>query len=114
MTTDEAVWQRARDAGPGANHEPAPSGPPAPGRSAHIMIADAPVTPVLGMTPGQAVEILQRDLGLTLKDLQAVLETTPRNIERWIQEQAHPQTKARHQLAHLMEFRRHLGDMFTE
>ena len=77
------------------------------------MISDAPVTPVLGMTPGQALETLHRDLGLSPKDLEAVLATTPRNIERWIHELAHPQTKARQQLVHLMEFHRHLGDMFT-
>src|SRR5688572_7554920 len=65
------------------------------------MIADAPGTPVLGMTPGQALETLHQDLGLTPKDLQAVLATTPRNVERWIHEQAHPQTKARQQLVQL-------------
>jgi len=77
------------------------------------MIATAPAAPTLGMTPGQAIEALRRDLGLTMKDLQAVLDTTPRNIERWISEQAHPQTKARQRLADLMEFHRHLGAMFT-
>jgi len=78
------------------------------------MIAHAPAVPVLGMTPGQAIETLQRDLGLTLKDLQSVLNTTPRNIERWINEQAHPQTKARQQLMDLMNFHRHLEAMFTD
>ena len=66
------------------------------------------------MTPGQAIEILQRDLGLTMKDLHIILDTTPRNIERWINEQAHPQTKARQQLAQLMELHRHLEAMFMD
>jgi hypothetical protein len=78
------------------------------------MIAEASTSTPLGMTPGQAIAILQRDLGLTTKDLQAVLDTTPRNIERWIQEQAHPQMKARQQLAQLMDFHRHLDAMFTD
>jgi hypothetical protein len=78
------------------------------------MIADVSSAPVLGMTPGQALEILHRDLSLTPKDLQVVLSTTPKNIERWIQEQTYPQTKARQQLVQLMELHRHLGDMFTE
>lgn len=78
------------------------------------MIANAPASPVLGMTPGHAIELLQRDLGMTSKELQAVLETTPRNIERWTTEQAHPQTKARVQLADLMAFYRHLESMFTD
>ena len=41
------------------------------------MIVEAPVTTTLGMTPGQAIGILERDLGLSMKDLQAVLDTTP-------------------------------------
>lgn len=77
------------------------------------MIAEAPVTTTLGMTPGQAIRILERDLGLSMKDLQAVLDTTPRNIERWINEQAHPQTKARQQLAQLMGFHDQLEAVFA-
>jgi hypothetical protein len=63
------------------------------------VVTDVPVTTTLGMTPGQAIGILGRDLGLSTKDLQVALDTTPRNIERWINEQAHPQTKARPDLA---------------
>lgn len=78
------------------------------------MVTDALITSGLGMTPGQAIGILERDLGLSLKDLQAVLGTTPRNIERWINEQAHPQTKARQQLAQLIGFHDHLGSVFID
>ena len=78
------------------------------------MVAEASHAAILGMTPGQAIEILQRDLGMTMKDFHVVLDTTPRNIERWVHEQAHPQTKARQQLAQLMEFHRHLAAMFTD
>jgi hypothetical protein len=66
------------------------------------------------MTPGQAIGLLERDLGLSMKELQAVLDTTPRNIERWINEQAHPQTKARQQLVQLMGFHDQLGAVFTD
>jgi Protein of unknown function (DUF2384) len=78
------------------------------------MVAETSNTAALGMTPGQAIAVLQRDLGMTMKDFHVVLDTTPRNIERWIQEQAYPQTKARRQLAQLMEFQRHLAAMFTD
>ena len=70
-------------------------------------------TQVLQVTPGQVVRALQADLGLTTIDLQVVLETTPRHIERWANDQAYPQTKARQRLAELMEFHRHLSDMFS-
>lgn len=78
------------------------------------MNSGAPVTATLGMTPGQAIEILGHDLGLDLKDLEAVLNTTPRNMERWITEQAHPQTKARQQLVQLIGFHDQLGDVFAD
>ncbi len=77
------------------------------------MIAVKSGVPPLGMTPGQAVRTLESDLGLTMKDLQAVLDTTPRNINRWIAEQAHPQHEARRRLAALMALHRHLGGTFT-
>ena len=78
------------------------------------MTVETPSTTALRMTPGQAIESLQRDLGLTMKDLHIALDTTPRNIERWINEHAHPQTRARQQLAQLMELHRHLAAMFTD
>jgi hypothetical protein len=68
----------------------------------------------LQVTPGQAVRALQADLGLTATDLQTVLETSPKHIERWASDQAYPQTKARQRLAELMAFHDHLEAMFTE
>ncbi|MFN8636544.1 MAG: antitoxin Xre/MbcA/ParS toxin-binding domain-containing protein [Chloroflexota bacterium] len=65
------------------------------------------------MSPGQAIRTLQADLGLTPVDLQMILGTTPRHIERWGANQAYPQTKARYRLAELMELHRHLITMFT-
>jgi hypothetical protein len=66
------------------------------------------------VTPGQAVRSLQADLGLTAIDLQVVLETTPRHIERWAGDQAYPQTKARQRLAELMALHDHLNAMFSD
>ena len=77
------------------------------------MIVAKPGTPALGMTPGHAVMTLERDLSLTIKDLQVILDTTPRNINRWIAEQAYPQHEARRRLAALMALHRHLGESFT-
>ena len=67
----------------------------------------------LNVTPGQAVRALQSDLELTATDLQVVLETSPKYIERWASDQAYPQTKARRRLAELMAFHDHLDAMFT-
>jgi hypothetical protein len=73
-----------------------------------------PSTLTLQVTPGQAVRALQDDLGLSATDLQVVLDTTPRHIERWSSDQAYPQTKARQRLAELMEFHRHLSALFSD
>jgi hypothetical protein len=67
----------------------------------------------LQVTPAQAVTSLLEDLALTPIDLQAALDTTPRHIERWANDQAYPQTKARRHLAELMAFHDHLEAMFT-
>jgi hypothetical protein len=69
--------------------------------------------PALGMTPAQAIEMLDVDLGLSIKDLQVILNTDPRNINRWIAEQAYPQTEARRRLADLLRLDRRLREAFT-
>ena len=77
------------------------------------MVVARSASPSLGMTPGQAIQALESDLGLTIKDLQIILDTTPRNINRWVAEQAYPQHEARRRLASLMAIHRHLGETFT-
>ena len=77
------------------------------------MVIARSATPTLGMIPGQAIQALESDLGLTIKDLQAILDTTSRNINRWVAEEAYPQHEARRRLAALMALRRHLGETFT-
>src|SRR6185295_7540834 len=53
-------------------------------------------------------------LGLSLKELQGALDTTPRNMERWLTEQAYPQTRAWQQLIQLVGFHDQLGDVFAD
>jgi hypothetical protein len=68
----------------------------------------------LKVTPGQAVAALQVDLGLTMRDLQTILDTAPQHIERWAKDAAYPQTKSRQRLAELMAFHGHLAEMFAD
>lgn len=75
-------------------------------------IATSPLA--LQVTPGQAVKTLQADLGLTMRDLQTILDTAPQHIERWARDAAYPQTKSRQRLAELMVFHGHLEAMFTD
>jgi hypothetical protein len=65
------------------------------------------------MTPAQAVKMLDADLGLTMKDLQVILDTDPRNISRWIAELSYPQREARRRLAELIQLDRRLREAFT-
>jgi uncharacterized protein (DUF2384 family) len=65
------------------------------------------------MTPAQAVNLLAVDLGLSTKDLEAVLGTEARTIGRWVAEHSYPQREARRRLAALIALHRHLSDMFT-
>jgi transcriptional regulator with XRE-family HTH domain len=62
---------------------------------------------------GQAVQALLVDLGLTMRDLEIILDTTARHIGRWARDEAYPQTKSRQRLAELMTFHEHLDAMFT-
>lgn len=78
------------------------------------MVVARPASSALGMSPGQAIRVLESDLGLTTKDLQVILDTTPKNIGRWISEQAYPQHEARRRLAALLAIHRQLAETFTE
>lgn len=76
------------------------------------MIAATAATLARGITPGQAVAMLESDLGLTTKNLQIILDTSARKIARWVHEEAYAQKDARRRLAELMAFHKHLGTMF--
>jgi hypothetical protein len=48
-----------------------------------------------------------------MRDLEIILDTTARHIERWARDEAYPQTRSRQRLAELMTFHEHLGAIFT-
>lgn len=66
----------------------------------------------LDMTPGQAVERLEEDLGLSAGELSAALGASARSIERWRDGLTHPQREARGRLAALIALDRHLLETF--
>ena len=68
----------------------------------------------LEMTPAQAVERLEGDLGLSRGELAAALGTTPRTLERWRAGTTHPQRHARRRLAALLNLDEHLRVTFTD
>ena len=67
----------------------------------------------LDVTPRQAVGVLESDLRLSLKDLGSVLDTDPRNIQRWVSGESYPQREYRRRLHGLVELHRHLGETFA-
>ncbi len=68
----------------------------------------------LEITPAQAVERLEGDLGLTKGELAAALDATSRTLERWRAGTTHPQRDARRRLAALLNLDEHLRDTFTD
>jgi len=65
------------------------------------------------MTPAQAISLLEADLGLSMKELEAALDAESRTIGRWVAEQSYPQRESRRRLAALIALHRHLSEMFT-
>ena len=65
------------------------------------------------MTPAQAIGLLEVDLGLSMKDLEAALDAEARTIGRWVSEQSYPQRESRRRLAALIALHRHLSELFT-
>ncbi len=68
----------------------------------------------LEMTPAQAVERLEGDLGLSRGELAAALDATSRTLERWRAGTTHPQRDSRRRLAALLNLDEHLRDTFTD
>lgn len=68
----------------------------------------------LQTTPAQAVERIERDLGLSASEIAAALETTPRTLERWRADSTHPQRETRRRLALLLALDRHLHETFED
>lgn len=57
---------------------------------------------VLDVTPRQALDKLQAELGLTDDDLVGALGVSHRSLQRWRAGTAHPQQEARQKLARLL------------
>ena len=72
--------------------------------------------PRLGVTAARAVERLvgEGGMGLSTRELADALSATPRTVERWRAEGAHPQRETRRRLAELMDLDRHVSDTFGE
>lgn len=57
---------------------------------------------------GEALTQVQRDLGLTVKELAGALDVDPRTVARWLEAGAFPQREARQRIESLEGFRHHL------
>ncbi len=68
---------------------------------------------LLEMTPHEAFEQLESDLGLTNGDLARVMDSSTRTIERWRMGQAYPQNVMRRRLAALVALHHHLLETFA-
>jgi len=68
----------------------------------------------LEMTPGHAVEAVERGLGLSRGELAGALGTSARTVERWRTGQTYPQHEARERLAELVAVEVHLGETFDD
>lgn len=67
----------------------------------------------LDTTPRQAIERLERDLGLTPQDLCGALNISRRTLERWRNGEAYPQRESREKLAELIELNEYFQDGFV-
>ena len=64
------------------------------------------------MTPRQALNRLESDLGLTPKDLIGALSVDRRTIDRWLSAETYPQREARRRLVELLALSQRLCDAF--
>ena len=64
----------------------------------------------IDVTPRQALEQLESDLGLTPDDLSKALGVSRRTLERWRSGEVYPQRESREKLAELIK----LNDYFQE
>ncbi len=66
----------------------------------------------LNLTASQAVEQLERDLGLDADELAEALDVSARSVERWRTGETYPQRDARERLATLLELDQRLQETF--
>lgn len=67
----------------------------------------------IDITPRQAIEQLESDLGLTSNDLAQALSVSQRTLERWRVGEAYPQRDSREKLAELIELDERLQYAFV-
>lgn len=67
----------------------------------------------LEMTPRQALDRLESDLGLSAEDLTGALSIDRRTLKRWISGETYPQREARRRLVDLLALRQRLCDAFA-
>jgi predicted Abi (CAAX) family protease len=61
-----------------------------------------PFSTVLTMTPSEALDTLEKSLGIREKELAQALNSNRRTLQRWRAGTAHPQQLARRRLAELL------------
>ena len=69
-------------------------------------------TTQLDVTPRQALERLEVDLGLTAKDIVGALSVDPRTLDRWSNGETYPQRDARRRLVELLSLSQRLCEAF--
>lgn len=68
----------------------------------------------IDITPRQAIERLEHDLGLTPADLCGALGVSRRTLERWRAGEAYPQRESREKLAELIDLNDYFQDAFVD
>ena len=68
--------------------------------------------PLLDMTPRQALDALENEMGLSEEELAGALGTTCRTLQRWRNGTAHPQQLARQRLAELLRLQERVRGTF--
>lgn len=69
-------------------------------------------TVVLEMSPGRALESLEKGFGLSDADLAGALGTSIRTLKRWKANAAYPQQAARQKLARLLQLQENVQEAF--
>ena len=67
---------------------------------------------VLKMTPRQALDTLETELGIPEEDLAQALNSSGRSLQRWRAGSAHPQQLARQRLAELLRLHERVREAF--
>lgn len=68
----------------------------------------------IDITPRQAIEQLEQDLGLTPQDICGALNVTRRTLERWRSGESYPQRESREKLAELGELNEYFQEAFED